>query len=80
MQKGRACNFPCMCSVERLLLEEGNPMSLVFQILTPPLSARRVCPPPNKGGGYIIHTCRAGEGGGGVKILEDERHRIALLQ
>ncbi len=33
-----------------------------------PLSARRVCTPAFVGGG------------GGVQILEDERHRIALLQ
>ncbi len=45
-----------------------------------PLSARRVCPPPfppNKGGGYTLVGRR---GGWGVHILEDERHRIALLQ
>jgi hypothetical protein len=58
-------------------------MSIVFQNIDPPtpLSARRVCPPPpskkNKGGGYTLAGRR---GGGGVNILEDERHRIALLQ
>jgi hypothetical protein len=53
-------------------------MSLVFQNIDPPtpLSAWRVCPPPPpppKAGG--THS-----GGWGVNILEDERHRIALLQ
>jgi hypothetical protein len=57
-------------------------MSLVFQNIDPPLSARQVCPlppppPPNKGGG--THS-PGGEGGGGVNILEAERHKIALLQ
>jgi hypothetical protein len=43
-------------TVERLLLEEANPMSRVFQNIDSPvptpLSARRVCPPPaTKAGG-----------------------------
>ncbi len=42
-----------------------------------PLSAWRVCPPPNKGGGYTLAGRR---GGWGVNILEDDRNRIALLQ
>jgi hypothetical protein len=50
------------------------------KILTPPpipLTAWRVCPPPNKGEGYTLVRQR---GGWGVNILEDERDRIALLQ
>ncbi len=43
-----------------------------------PLSTRQVCPPPaTKAEG--THS-PGGEGGGGVNILEDERHRIGLLQ
>ncbi len=43
-----------------------------------PLSAHEcVRPPPHKGGGYTLAVRR---GGRGVNILEDERHRIALLQ
>jgi hypothetical protein len=55
-------------------------MSLVFQNIDPPppLSARRECPPPQQRRG--VHTRRAERGMGGVNILEDERHRIALLQ
>ncbi len=48
------------------------------KILTPtPLSTQRVCPPPapNAGGAQSP----GGEGGGGVNILEDARHRIGLL-
>ncbi len=65
-------------SVERLLLQEGNPMSLVFQNIDhpPPLRPASVSSPRNKGDGYTL----AGRRGGGVNILEDERHRIALLQ
>jgi hypothetical protein len=36
-----------------------------------------VSSPPTKGGGYTIAGRR---GGWGVNILEDERHRIGLLQ
>ncbi len=43
-----------------------------------PFSTQRVClPPAPKGGGT---QSPGGEGGGGVNILEDERHRICLLQ
>ncbi len=51
------------------------------KILTPhpPLRPASVYPPPLLGGGGG-HTRRAERGGGGVNILEDERHRIALLQ
>jgi hypothetical protein len=57
-------------------------MSLVFQYIDlPPPSPPGECvlppPPPNKGGGY---TLAGRKGGWGVNILEDERHRIALLQ
>jgi hypothetical protein len=53
-------------------------MSLVFQnIDPPPLSAWRVCPPPQQRRG--LHTRRA-ERGWGVNILEDVGDRIALLQ
>jgi hypothetical protein len=54
-------------------------MSLVFQNIVPPtpLSSRRVCPPPLTQAGDKHSTVREG---GGVNILEDERHRIALLQ
>jgi hypothetical protein len=58
----------CDLTVERLLLEEGNPMSLVFQNIDPPptpLSARRVCPSQQSRG---VHTRRA-ERGGGRSIL-----------
>jgi hypothetical protein len=54
-------------------------MSLVFQnIDPPPPSLPGECVPPalGGGGGYT----RQGERGVGVNILEDERHRIALLQ
>ncbi len=44
-----------------------------------PLSARRVCPPPLDGRGGEDTLARR-RGGWGVNILEDERHRIALLQ
>jgi hypothetical protein len=51
-------------------------MSLVFQNIDPPnpLRLASVSPPPNK-----VHTRRAERGVGG-QYLEDERHRIALLQ
>jgi hypothetical protein len=57
-------------------------MSRVFQNIDPltPLSARAsVYLPPLLGGGGGGHTRRA-ERGWGVNILEDARHRIALLQ
>jgi hypothetical protein len=57
-------------------------MSLVFKNIDPPLPSPPgdcVPPlPPNKGRG--VHTRRAESGEWGVNILEDERHRIALLQ
>jgi hypothetical protein len=43
-----------------------------------PLSTRRVFPPPTTKAGDTHSPGR--EGGGGVNILEDERHRIGLLQ
>jgi hypothetical protein len=59
-------------SVERLLLKEGNPISLVFQNIDPP-------PPyPAFVGGEDTLSGRRG-GWGPVNILEDERNR-ALLQ
>jgi hypothetical protein len=53
-------------------------MSLVFQNIDPPplLRAASVSSPATKAG---VHTCRA-ERGKGVNILENEIHRIALLQ
>jgi hypothetical protein len=68
--------------VERLLLKEGNPMSLVFQNIDPPPPSPPVeCVPPafvvGGGGG---RTNSPAERGVGVNISEDERHRIALLQ
>jgi hypothetical protein len=51
-------------------------MSLVFQNIDPPLRLARVYLRLCWGGG---HTRRA-QKGVGVNILEDERHRIALLQ
>jgi hypothetical protein len=70
-----------MYSVERLLLQEGNPISRVFQNIDPPtpLSARRVFTPRLSWGGGGGHT-RGRTGGWGVNILEDEGHRIAILQ
>jgi hypothetical protein len=53
-------------------------MSLVFQNIDPPPPSppgECVLPPPKAGG-----THSPGGGGMGVNILEDERHRIALLQ
>jgi hypothetical protein len=54
-------------------------MSLVFQNIDPPtpLYARRVCTPAFLGGEDTLAGLR---GGWGVNILEEERHRIALLQ
>jgi hypothetical protein len=46
------------------------------KILNPPLRPASVSFPPTKAG---VHTRRA-ERGGRVNILEDEGHRIALLQ
>ncbi len=57
---------------------EYRAVSSVFKILTPhPHSTQQVCPPsiPKAGG---IHS--PGDGGWGVTILEDARHRIGLLQ
>ncbi len=56
-------------------------MSLVFQnIDPPPPSPPGECVlPPNKGVGYTLAVARR-RGGWGVNILEDERHRIALVQ
>ncbi len=62
-------------TVERLLLLEGNPISLVFQNIDPPAFE---CVPPAFVGGE--DTLAGGRGGWGVNILEDERNRIALLQ
>jgi hypothetical protein len=58
-------------------------MSLVFQNIDPPLPAPPgECVPPafvgGGGGGEDILAGRRGERG--VNILEDERHRIAILQ
>jgi hypothetical protein len=60
-------------------------MSLVFQNIDPPPPSppgECVLPPPNKGGGGggITHRAERGMGYWGVNNLEDERHRIALLQ
>jgi hypothetical protein len=54
-------------------------MSLVFKNIDPhpPLRPASLSS-PKKGGGGGGHTRRAE--GGGVNILVDERHRIALLQ
>ncbi len=56
-------------------------MSLVFQnIDPPPPSLPGECvPPPLLGGGGGGHT-RQSERGVGDQYVEDERHRIALLQ
>jgi hypothetical protein len=55
-------------------------MSLVFQnIDPPPPSPPSECVPPPLLGGGGGHTRRV-ERGLGVNILEDKRHRIALLQ
>jgi hypothetical protein len=56
-------------------------MSLVFQIIDPPPpSPPGECVPPAfvLGGGE--DTLAGRRGGWGVNILEDKRHRIALLQ
>ncbi len=57
-------------------------MSLVFQNIDPPAPLRpaSVYPPPLWGGGAGVGHTRRAERGVGVNILEDERHRIALLQ
>jgi hypothetical protein len=53
-------------------------MSLIFQnIDPPPLRPASVNPPPLLGG---THAFVGAERGMGVNVLEDERHRIALLQ
>jgi hypothetical protein len=55
-------------------------MSLVFQNIDPPRPSppgECVLPPQQRRGG--THS-PGGEGGGGVNILEDERHMIVLLQ
>jgi hypothetical protein len=56
-------------------------MSLVFQNIDPqPPSPPGECVLPQTKAGVVgVHTRRA-ERGVGVNILEDERHRIALLQ
>jgi hypothetical protein len=56
-------------------------MSLVFQNIDPPppYSPGECVPPAFVGGGGGGHTRRA-EKVVGVNILEDERHRTALLQ
>jgi hypothetical protein len=64
--------------VERLLLKEGNPISLVFQSIDPPPTPPGECVPPAFVGGE--DTLARRRGGWGVNILEDERHLIALLQ
>jgi hypothetical protein len=55
-------------------------MSCVFQNIAPlpPLRPSSVYPPPLLWGGGAHSP--GGEGGWGVNILEDARHRIALLQ
>jgi hypothetical protein len=62
-----------------LTYEEYRAVTGVFQNIDPhPLSTQRVCPPPApKAGG--VHTRRAVRGWR-VKILQDARHRIGLLQ
>jgi hypothetical protein len=66
-----------LLDLERLLLSEGNPMSLLFENIDPP--------PPSPPGECVPPPLLRGEdslarqrGGWGVNILEDERHRIAL--
>ncbi len=54
--------------VERLLLSEGNPMSLVFQNVDPPPSPSPPSEsvlPPQQSGGYTLPGRRGGWGGGG---------------
>ncbi len=68
--KGRRGPIPNVGVSRRvhILLEEGNPISLVFQNIDPPipLSARRVCPPPaTKAGG----AHKPGGEGDGVSIF-----------
>jgi hypothetical protein len=66
---------------EIITVRGESPMSLVFQNIDPhPLlrSASVYTPPPLFGGEE--DTLAGRRGGGGVNILEDERHRIALLQ
>jgi hypothetical protein len=56
-------------------------MSLVFQIIDPPPPSPPVeCVPPAFVGGEDTLARRILRGGWGVNILEDEGHRIALLQ
>ena len=65
-------------TVERLL-QEANPISLVFQNIDPPSPSppgESVLPPQQRRG---VHTRRA-ERGVRVNVLEDARHRIGLLQ
>jgi hypothetical protein len=64
-------------TVERLL-QEANPISLVFQNIEPPspsLPGKCVLPPQQRRG----YTLARRRGGWGVNILEDERTRIGLL-
>jgi hypothetical protein len=51
-------------------------MSIVFQNIDPPPPS----PPGECVGGGGEDTLPGRRGGWGVNILEDERHRIALLQ
>jgi hypothetical protein len=56
-------------------------MSLVFQNIDPPShSPPGKCVPPAFVGGVGEDTLAGRRWGWGVNILEDERHRIALLQ
>jgi hypothetical protein len=67
---------PYFPTVERLLLQEGNPMPLVFQNIYPPPPS-----PPGESVPFVEgEDPLAKERGWGVNILEDESHRIALLQ
>jgi hypothetical protein len=60
-----------------IILEEANPMSGVFRTIDPPpLTARRVCPPPAFGAGG--GQSRWVERGWGVISSEDVRHCSVL--
>jgi hypothetical protein len=65
-----------------ILLQEGNPISLVFQNIDPPSPSppgESVLPPQQRRGARG-HTLAGRRVGWGVNILEDVRNRIALLQ